>query len=147
MTSFYGVVTETRRAEAYSKTGIIFPNSDYASLGLQLKAVYHDQEAMLGRRNYFGEEQMFSANLIYQDAFSANHKFQTGLSFLYDDFNEQVFDNGFPLVVNAGSPNFTRTERVPGVFFEYTMDGKDIYNVIAGIRVDEHNTAFDTNFF
>ncbi|MEM7161225.1 MAG: carboxypeptidase-like regulatory domain-containing protein [Bacteroidota bacterium] len=139
VTSFYGVVTKTRRAEAYSKTGIIFPNSDYASLGLQLKGVYHDQEAMFGRRNYLGEEQTFSANLIYQDAFSDRHKFKTGFSFLYDDYKEQVFDGVAPLVSNSGTPNFSRTEKVPGVFFEYTIDGKDIYNVIAGIRVDEHN--------
>ena len=139
ITSFYGVLMETRRLEAYSKTGFIFPNSDYASVGLQLKGVLHDQEAMFGRRFYNGNQESFSANLIYQNAFSDRHKFRTGFSFLQDEYDESVFEESNPLVQNVGSPDFSRVEQVPGAFFEYTLDGEDIYNVIVGIRVDEHN--------
>ncbi len=139
ITSFYGVVMDTKRIEAYSKTGYLFPNSDVASIGLQLKGVLHSQEAMFGRRFYNGEEQMFSANLIYQSEFSHKHRYKTGFSFLYDDYDELVLEESFALVENVGSPSFRRTEKVPGAFFEYTLNGEDIYNVIAGLRVDEHN--------
>jgi len=139
ITSFYGVLMDTKRVEAYSKTGYIFPNSDYASLGLQLKGVFHNQSGMYGRRNYTGEEQSVFANLIFQNAFSDKHKYKLGASFLWDYFDEGIEEDGRPLVAFVGSQFFRRTERVPGIFFEYSLDGKDIYNVITGLRLDQHN--------
>ena len=127
--SFYGVQLETNRMEGYAKSGIIFPNSDFASIGLQLKAVYHDMWALMGQRYYEGEEKMFGANLIYQDAFSGErHQFKTGVSYMMDEYEERL-----------DTLNFSRLEKVPGVFFEYNMNGGEAYSLIAGIRVDEHN--------
>lgn len=137
ISSFYGVLLKTNRWEAYSKTGYIFPNSDYASFGLQLKGVIHENSNMFGNTKYSGKENALSANLIYQDGLNDMHKFKAGVSMLYDKYDESL--TGDSSLFSGVSDSFIRTEKVPGAFFEYTLDGADIYNVIAGIRIDEHN--------
>jgi outer membrane receptor for ferrienterochelin and colicin len=58
------------------------------------------------------------------------HKFRTGLSFLYDRYDE-----------NFKSVNYKRTEIVPGAFFEYTFTPSEKISMVAGIRGD-HNNLF-----
>jgi outer membrane receptor protein involved in Fe transport len=62
------------------------------------------------------------------------HKFRTGLSFLYDSYDETF--KHLP---------FQRIERVPGSFFEYTYTPGDELTAVVGIRVDYHN-LFGTFF-
>ena len=68
-------------------------------------------------------------NYLYQSIIgTTEHKFRTGASFLFDRFDEQF----------ARTP-YERTERVPGVFFEYTYTPTDEVTVVAGVRADQHN--------
>ncbi len=125
----YKLEINTERVEVFTKTGYVFPKLRYKSVGLQLSALYHNQESFYGIRNYDAIQRSGYGNLIYQSIIGNSfHKFKTGLSFLYDDYEEQL-----------DSLQFNRTERVPGAFFEYTYAPTNNITLVAGIRVDDHN--------
>lgn len=130
-TNEYGLGIDTRRYEAFGKLGYIFPEKKYQSIGLQLSAFNHKQDSYFGLTQYNGRQQNFYANLIYQSIIgNTAHKFKTGLSFLYDKYNEQL-----------NTANYQRSEVVPGGFFEYTFEPVDKFTVVAGMRAD-HNSLF-----
>lgn len=126
----YGIGIKTRRIEAYSKTGLIFPEAPYKSGGLQLSGIYHDQTSFFGHQNYNGNQLSFYGNFIYMSVFSTtDHKFKTGLDYRFDRYNESVDDSAF-----------ARTESVPGVYFEYTYGCEAMpFGAIIGLRADNHN--------
>ena len=130
-TNHYGLGINTDRYEAFAKIGYVFPEKKYKSIGLQLSAIDHTQNSYFGLTGYDAKQQNFYSNLIYQSIINnTNHKFRTGLSFLYDKYNEDFKFN-----------NYKRTETVPGAFFEYTYTHTDKFNVVAGLRAD-HNSLF-----
>jgi len=126
----YAVQIETERFEGFSKIGYVFPKKKYNSVGLQQSVISHRQNSYFGLRKYNGEQQTYYANLIYQSIIgNTNHKTKVGLSYMYDNYNEDL-----------DSANFRRTESVPGAFLEYTFLGIDNYTLVLGIRGDYHNT-------
>ncbi|MBL0095598.1 MAG: TonB-dependent receptor [Bacteroidetes bacterium] len=129
-TKAYGFRIETRRVEAYSKTGMVFPETPYKSMGLQLSATLHDQNAYFGLRTYLGTQYSGYANYIYMTVIgTTDHKIKTGMDFKYDVYDESVDDSAF-----------TRTESVPGVYVEYTYGcEEEKFGAIAGVRADYHN--------
>ncbi|MEQ8910092.1 MAG: TonB-dependent receptor [Vicingaceae bacterium] len=119
----------TQKAEAFAKIGLVYPELKYRSMGLQLSANYHEHNSLFGATDYNAVQRSTYANYIYQSIIGNSfHKFKTGLSFIYDDFDESV-DNS----------SFNRTEKVPGAFFEYTYTPNNNITLVAGIRADEHN--------
>ena len=70
---------------------------------------------------------------------STDHKFTTGASMLYDDFNEVGTWAASSNVWDAASDTMSRTEVVPGVFFESTWTAGERLVAIAGLRTDFHN--------
>ena len=130
-TNKYGLGINTKRYEAFAKIGYVFPLKKYKSIGLQLSAVDHKQDSYFGLTTYNAKQQNFYANLIYQSIINSTiHKFRTGISFLYDKYNEDL-----------KTANYKRTETVPGAFFEYTFTPNTKFSAIAGIRGD-HNSLF-----
>ncbi|MFZ4059534.1 MAG: TonB-dependent receptor plug domain-containing protein, partial [Ferruginibacter sp.] len=128
-TNFYGLGIHTNRYEGFAKIAYVFPEMQYKSIGLQLSAIDHQQDAYFGLTQYNARQKNFYANLIYQSIIgNTNHKFRTGLSFLNDGYDE-VYKNTV----------YKRTEIVPGAFFEYTYTNTDKFNVVAGLRADGHN--------
>ena len=128
--SLYGVGIDISKFDIWNKTGYIFKGKPYQSIGWMNQFTYHQQDSFFGKRNYLGNQKTFYSNLIFESIFgNTNHKYKTGASFLYDDFDE-----------NYLTQNFTRTETVPGVFFEYTLTGLK-YTLVAGARTDFHNLA------
>jgi outer membrane receptor for ferrienterochelin and colicin len=98
---------------------------------LQITGIDHKQDAYFGFTGYNAKQQTFYSNLIYQSIIkTTSHKFRTGISFLYDKYNED-----FKAV------NYKRTETVPGVFGEYTFTPNDKFSAVAGLRAD-HNSLF-----
>jgi len=119
----------TRRFGGWAKIGKVFPNRPYASLGLQVSAFQHDQDARFGERPYDAGQQSAYANLIYQSRIvDTRHTFKTGLSFQYDRLDEQLNEQ-----------SFERKEAIPGAFFEYTYEPGEKMTAVAGIRGDYHN--------
>lgn len=130
-TNSYGLAINTKRVEGFAKIGYVFPQKKYKSIGLQLSAFDHQQNSYFGLTNYDAHQQNFYSNLIYQSIIhTTTHKFRTGLSFVYDKYNEDFKAN-----------NYKRTEVVPGAFFEYTYTPSDKFDVVAGIRED-HNSLY-----
>ena len=130
-TNNYGLAINTKRAEGFAKIGYVFPQKKYKSIGLQLSAFDHQQNSYFGLTNYDAHQQNFYSNLIYQSIIhTTTHKFRTGLSFVYDKYNEDFKAN-----------NYKRTEIVPGAFFEYTYTPSEKFDVVAGIRED-HNSLY-----
>lgn len=150
----YGLEINTKRTELWGKLGYQFPMKPYKSIGLQLSATSHDHDSYYGFIAHTALEKSGYANLIYQSIIgSTNHKFKTGLSFLYDNYDERLLSGMHPVSTtgndgvetSANVVNFDRIEKVPGAFVEYTYDYLDKISVIAGARVDYHN-LFGTIF-
>jgi len=127
--SEYGFMNQTTRAEVFGKLGVLFPTKPYQGLGFIYSGSYTDIEAGFGRDAYSGEEKTVYGNLIYQNIIGNSfHQYKTGVSLLYDDFDEIYADSAF-----------ARTEVVPGAYFEYSYLPGDEFSLILGNRVDFHN--------
>jgi len=125
----YGVRIKTNRIEAYSKTGLIFPETPWKSAGLILSGSLHDQNSYFGLKTYDGYQGSFYGSLIYMSIISnTNHKWKAGIDYRYDSYNE-----------NYIGTSYDRTEAVPGAYLEYTLNIKDKFGAVAGSRVDYHN--------
>lgn len=137
----YGLEINTERYEAVAKLGYQFPSQPYKSFGLQVSALRHLHNSYFGYNVHNADEQSAYANLIYQSIIgSTNHKFKTGLSFLYDRYIETLGTNS-----NLGQFDFSRTEQISGAFVEYSYDDAKKFSLVAGARVDYHN-LFGTYF-
>ncbi len=131
-TNKYGLGINTERYEAFAKIGYVFPEKKYKSIGLQLSAIDHRQNSYFGLTTYDAKQQNYYANLIYQSIINnTNHKFRTGISFMFDKYNEDF-----------NAVNYKRSEQVPGAFFEYTFTPSEKFSVIAGLRAD-YNSLFE----
>ena len=125
----YSVNWKTNRYELWGKTGYVFPEARYRSIGFQASAILHDQKSNYGLTSYNANQQSGYFNSIYQSIIgTSTHKYRTGLSLLYDKYDETL---------NAS--NYAREEIVPGAFFEYTFSYFEKFAVVAGIRGDYHN--------
>ncbi len=125
----YGFVNNTTRMEVFGKVGLLFLEKPYKGWGFIYSATYQDIDGGFGRRDYSGEEKTIYANLINQNIIGNSfHQFKTGASLLIDDFDEVFADSAF-----------SRTEIVPGAFYEYSFLPGDNFSLIAGFRADLHN--------
>ncbi len=125
----YEVNLNTERYEGWGKIGYVFPQKKYKSIGLIASLTDYYQEAKFGNTNYTGKQQTAYSNLIYQSIIgNTNHKFRTGLSILYDNYNEKF-----------NTQTYKRSEIVAGTFFEYTWTATPQLSFVTGIRTDFHN--------
>jgi outer membrane receptor for ferrienterochelin and colicins len=129
-TNAYGFEVITKRAEVYTKTGLVFPATPWKSMGLQLSGTVHDQQSFYGLRTYNAQQQSFYSNYSYINILgNTDHKYKVGADYKWDYYNENLNDSAF-----------TRMESVPGVYAEYTFGGDDHkLGIIAGARADYHN--------
>lgn len=113
----------------YGKTGYVFPETPYKTFGIQWSLNSYKNSSVFGNRNYDGTGKTGYFNFIYQSNFgSVYHKFRTGVSYLFDQYDETFTNN-----------NYKRTERIPGAFFEYTFTKDETFSFIIGLRADQHN--------
>ena len=132
--------TEVIRYEASAKTGFVFPGQAWKSFGSQFFASTHNQKHKFGNRSYDGTEIYFRANILFSSIINnTDHKFTTGLSYVYDDFNEIGTWAAGSDDWDASNDTLARIEIVPGGFFEYTWTAGERLVVVAGLRGDLHN--------
>ncbi|MFM6926226.1 MAG: TonB-dependent receptor domain-containing protein [Ferruginibacter sp.] len=130
-TNRYGLGINTERYEGFAKIGYIFPAKKYKSIGFQTALISHKQDSYFGLTAYNARQQSFYSNLIYQSIIRTTvHKFRTGISFLYDQYDE-----------NFKALQYKRNEIVPGIFGEYTCTPDEKFSAIVGLRAD-HNNLF-----
>lgn len=128
-TNGWGAEVDTRRLEGWMKTGRVFPDRPYASMGFQLSGIYHEQNAFFGERMYDAVQRSAYANFIYQTILNTTaHEIKTGASFQYDQYEEQL-----------GDTEYEREEIVPGAYMEYTFKPDEKFTLVAGLRGDYHN--------
>lgn len=125
----YGFSSITSKAEVFGKTGILFPQQPYKGWGIIYSASYQKLDSEFGRRAYSGEEKTIYGNVIYQNIIGNSfHQYKTGMSFMGDFYEEQFVDSVY-----------TRREKVPGAFFEYSFLPTESITLVAGNRIDFHN--------
>lgn len=133
----YGLGFDIERYEAFAKVGYVFPQNIHRSLGLQLSGSVYNQASYFGLRIYDADQGNGYANLIYQDILgSVVHKYRTGVSFMYDRYNEWYADLATERLADE---RYARTEIVPGAFFEYTFSPNDQFDAVVGLRGDYNN--------
>ena len=132
-TNAWGSEVNSERFTFSNKTGYVFPDTTYKSIGLQNSFQSHRQDSYFGLNSYDIHQKSWYGNLIYNSIIgNTQHKFATGLSGTYDDYNEL-------LTTSALAGDFSRIDRSVGAFFEYTYDNSSNFSFVAGIRADSHN--------
>lgn len=127
----YGTFIQSHRAEAFAKTGLIFPEQPYKSVGLIINASRHTQEGFYGNQAMQSSQNSLYANLIGQTVIeNSNHTVKYGGNFQYDDIEEQFIET-----------TARREVSVPGAFLEYNYNNQKNINLIAGFRGDYLNVT------
>ena len=131
-TNYWGSEINTEKIEISNKTGYVFPDMPYQSIGFQNSFQSHKQNSYFGLNQYNMHQKSLYSNLLFNSIINnTRNKFTTGINFTYDDYNEFV-------AVNFNR-DFSRIDNSVGAFFEYTYDNSDNLSFIAGARVDNHN--------
>jgi len=131
-TNLWGSEINTEKFDANTKVGYVFPDMPYQSIGWQNSFSYHDQKSYFGLNEYNISQRSFYSNLIFNSIIdNTMHKFSTGLNFVYDNYNEYVF--------NYTGQKYDRIDNSVGAFFEYTYDNTDNFALVLGGRVDNSN--------
>ena len=128
-TNPYGILIENDRIEGYFKSGYVWPNQRTAIAVLSNFST-HETTSFYGINHYNATENRFYANTILTRDLNVagTHVVNTGFSFVYDDFSENLYNR-----------QFDRTEQVPGIFGEYTFKPGENFTLMAGVRADFHN--------
>lgn len=125
----YKIGIDNEKWEVYSKTGKVFKKRPGTSMGLQLSYLNHDQHNFYGKNHYIGLQKTFYANYIFQGIIkTTSNTYKIGASFMNDDVSE---------LFNTYA--YKRLEQVGGVFMEFAKSYKEQFNLVAGIRADQHN--------
>lgn len=125
----YGINIKTNRLEGFFKTGYVFPNGKTAVAWLSNLSL-HETNSFYGLTDYDADETRFYGNAVLTRDLDEHglHTINTGFSFIYDYFNESLYEQ-----------SITRTEKVPGLFAEYTFKPNPKFTLMAGLRTDFHN--------
>jgi len=134
----YGTRINAKRTDGWFKTGYVFKQKIYKSIGLQITASNQQFDNYFGKNLFNAQQQHFYANLIYQTIIkNTNHKVRFGLS-TNNDFYREHFFNIFNLTGN-------RSEQTHGIFSEYTYTFTTKFTMVAGLRLDQFN-FFDNDY-
>lgn len=128
-TNFWGSEINTQRFDIASKTGYVWKDMPFQSIGFQNAFTNHIQQSYFGLNTYDIHQQSYYSNLIFNSIINNTmHKFATGLNFTYDKYSEFV-----------NLDNVSRIDNSLGVFFEYTFDNNNKFSYVLGGRMDYHN--------
>ena len=128
-TNFWGSEINTQRFDIASKTGYVWKDMPFRSIGFQNAFTNHIQQSYFGLNTYDIHQQSYYSNLIFNSIINNTmHKFATGLNFTYDKYSEFV-----------NLDDVSRIDNSLGVFFEYTFDNSNKFSYVLGGRMDYHN--------
>lgn len=134
--SVYGQTVDLNSFKVYSKLGKTFGNDD------QLKGFfsydYYDDVSYYGITRYNGRQKSFYANIFYEKEIFLESKLKAGVSYKYENIDEDIKFTGQTAKSYAGFYN--KKESVPGIFLENVFEtAKNKLMVISGLRFDYHN--------
>ena len=138
LTNPYGINIKTDRMDGFFKTGYVSPNEKTAVAFLS-NFSRHNSNSFYGLNTFDANETRFYANAVLTHDLdeAAIHTLNTGVSFVSDNFEEEIFQ--YNLAENLYDGKISRQEKVPGVFAEYTLKPSENLTFMAGIRADFHN--------
>lgn len=129
----YGFGLDVEQIEVMGKVGILSKERMDRSFGI--RSIYSNTQinSYFGNNGYLGTQNTALINAIFTQKFTeySDHSMTAGAQFSYDDYREAFADS-----------SFNRTERVPGVFAEYTYD-RPRFTLVVGARYDAHNLFGD----
>lgn len=127
----YTVHVANEMGDVLAKNGWILRDST-KSIGILASFRNHTAASSFGDRGYEGTQLSGYANVVYQQTLSGgNDQFKTGAGFQYDAYDESFLDSAF-----------SRIERMPGVFAEYTRS-RNRFTMVAGVRADFNSVYGD----
>ncbi|RKY91148.1 MAG: TonB-dependent receptor, partial [Ignavibacteriae bacterium] len=125
----YEMNVDSKHIEMFAKNGFVFNAEPYSSLGLILDGHIHQQNSLIGLRQYDAKQSSFYSNLLFEArTYDEIHSVTIGGSYVFDQYKEE-FD----------SLNFFRKESRPGLFVEYNFSPSNLLSVVPGARIDFHN--------
>lgn len=125
----YGTNVKTNRVELFSKTAYIFTSRPATNMAFVNSFIYHDMNSYFGLTDYDAIEYNYYGNLMFQSYIgTTSHSYTTGISYVFDQYNEQLNDSAYK-----------RIEHVPGGFFEYTYVNPEKFTLLFGMRADYNN--------
>ncbi|HMU15489.1 MAG: TonB-dependent receptor [Bacteroidetes bacterium] len=127
----YTVHVANEMADVLAKNGWILRDST-KSIGILASFRNHTLSSNYGDRTYEGAQLSGYGSVVYQQLIGARgDQMKVGAAFQYDAYHERFIDS-----------TFARTERMPGLFAEYTRSREKL-TIVAGLRAD-HNSVFGT---
>jgi len=131
-TNHWGSEINTKKFDLSSKIGYVFPDMPFQSIGWQNAFNFHQQDSYFGLNQYNITQRSVYSNLVFNSIIqNTKHKFATGVTFMYDDYSEDV--------LNYTAQNYDRTDTSYGGYFEYTYDNLNNFSLVAGLRADNSN--------
>lgn len=149
----YTIFQNNDRVEFFGKVGYLGFDNPNHSVGFIANAAFHQLDAAYGIREHTGEQTEYYLSGLFSTVAKDVHKMDTGVSFQYNDQREFL-----------GDEDYSRLEKVPGVFFEYSYvptpifeteedhedheeeEAEEHYNnwksrigLVTGLRLDHHN--------
>lgn len=128
----YTVDISDEMVDVIAKNGWIL-NDPAKSIGVLTAARYHTVSSVFGNNDYQGTQRSAYASVVYQQLLKNSDQFKAGGSFQFDDY-EELFHQPAP-----GRMDLGRTERMPGMFAEYTRH-RARFTMVAGLRADFNDT-------
>ncbi len=126
----YDIETTIGRADGFMKFGLLDPlhGLEASSISFVLSGAYTDLSSTFGLRTATSVQSTVAGKAIVSAEFTKSFKLVGGFSYLYDNVQETVLSN-----------EFVRTEHVPGVYAEATVNPTKSVTLLAGLRADAHN--------
>jgi outer membrane receptor for ferrienterochelin and colicin len=126
----FAINTDITHIDGFLKFGLLNPYAAFDESGLSFVATAstHGQDSEFGPRILTSNQHTLNLRVINSITFSDEVKMVGGLSYLFDDVSEKLNDS-----------LYARTEHVPGIFSEFTMQPLKPVTIVAGARVDAHN--------
>lgn len=125
----WGSEINTKRFDVSNKTGYVWNDIPFQSIGFQSAFTIHNQQSYFGLRNYNIKQKSGYFNAIFNSIINNTlNKFSTGINATFDNYSE-----------NLNAIDYSRNDNSIGGFFEYTYDNTDNFSIIIGARTDFHN--------
>jgi outer membrane receptor for ferrienterochelin and colicins len=126
---FYGFNVGTKRYHAFWKGGKVFKKRKSTSLAMINNVSWQNQDAEFGNNMHSAKQFTSYHSLIFLTYLgNTNHNIRTGVNYVYGNYDESFNDTSFLL-----------TEKVPGIFAQYTYTYLEKITLMSGIRADIHN--------
>lgn len=134
--SVYGQSVNYSQPEFYTKTGFRFNEEN--AITFIASTFYQDQNSIFGKVNYQAKQLNAYANLQHEILWKERHLLKYGMSFRYQNIDENVAFSDTTLQ-RSYAGNYLTRQVVPGIFAENAFHWKNDRIVwLVGARLDHH---------